>query len=309
MDQPLVSVVIPAYNAELTLARAVQSILDDTYPRKEIWIVDDGSTDETRRIAQGLVAGAEGCVHLVELSHGGANRARNRGLRESKGDYVQFLDADDWLVNDKLARSVELFYAASEQDVYLVYTGPESTNAGGLASGEFSLFTHGINTVAAVWLREFLVSSGLEWDEDLQCWQEADFFFRALVKTGGADRIRHLPGEFFVRERTTTGISSHYFSEPYILAQNLAIERIYDCCRKLPKGAVCVEGQYSTYKKSLLGRSIICGARKAWHLLAPEVRGLPVGMRWKMLSHLPYSAVRASYLVYRSLKRLTRMAK
>lgn len=308
-NAPLVSVVIPAYNAEATLARAVQSVLDDRHPRKDVLIVDDGSTDATREIARQLLQTGEVSVRLIELPHGGANQARNVGLREAKGAFVQFLDADDWLINDKLYRSVELFDSGDDGEVCLVYTGQESTSAADLAAGEFSLFTHGLNTVAALWHREFLVSAGLEWDEELRCWQEAEFFFRALVQMGGRYRVRNLAGDFFVRERTTTGISSHYFSESYILAQNRAIERIYDQCRKLPNGTGRVEGQYSAYKQSLLGRSVICGAPKAWRLLAPAVRALPGPMKWKLISHLPYAAVRASYVVYRSAKRLMGTAK
>lgn len=306
---PLVSVVIPAYNAEATLARAVQSVLDDRHPRKEVLIVDDGSTDATRTAARQLLRTGPESVRLIEFPNGGANRARNIGLRQAEGTFVQFLDADDWLVNNKLSRSVDLFGAEDNGDVRLVYTGPKSTSAEDLASGEISLFTHGINTVAAMWRREFLVSAGLEWDEELSCWQEAEFFFRALIQIGGRHRVRNLPGVFFMRDRNTEGISSRYFSEDYILVQDLAIEKIYDRCRKMPNRTARVDRQHKSYKQSLLGRSIICGAPKAWNQLAPEVRGLSDSLRWKCASRMPYPAVRAAYVVYRSLKRLIGIAK
>ncbi len=239
----LVSVVIPAYNAEKTLGRAIQSVLDDRYPFKEILIVDDGSTDATRVVAEPFLKNSEVRVRLIELPHGGANKARNAGLRQSEGVFVQFLDADDWLINDKLQQSIDLFCSDDKSDICLVYTGKESINSTALASGCFSYFTHGINTVAAMWKREFLIEAGLEWDEDLQCWQEAEFYFRALVKLGSAERIRHLPGKFYERDTSTAGISSKYFSEGYILAQNMAINRIYAHCQQLPQANCNVNSQ------------------------------------------------------------------
>jgi len=98
---PLVSVIVTAYNAERSLARALQSAADQTYPRCEIIVVDDGSRDRTAEVARTF-------RHLRYPSqpNEGLGAARNRGIRASTGAYITFLDADDLYLPDKVGRQV-----------------------------------------------------------------------------------------------------------------------------------------------------------------------------------------------------------
>ncbi|HZF01307.1 MAG TPA: glycosyltransferase family 2 protein [Methylomirabilota bacterium] len=103
--KPLVSILIPAYNAEQWIADAIQSALRQTWPEKEIIVVDDGSTDRTSAIAdefstQGVLAAFQ--------SHQGAAAARNKAFSLCHGDFIQWLDADDLLAPDKISRQMEL---------------------------------------------------------------------------------------------------------------------------------------------------------------------------------------------------------
>lgn len=92
-DAPRVSVVIPAYNAEKFLAQAIQSVVDQSFKDFELIIVDDGSVDQTRTIAQSF----DGVRYLYQTNSGVA-AARNRGIEASTGEFVAFLDADDvWM--------------------------------------------------------------------------------------------------------------------------------------------------------------------------------------------------------------------
>ncbi len=102
-QQPLVSIIIPVYNAEKYLAETISSALDQTWPNKEIIIVDDGSTDQSLKIAQSF---NNKIIHLYRQENKGASAARNKGLLAAKGDYVQFLDADDLLMSDKISTQV-----------------------------------------------------------------------------------------------------------------------------------------------------------------------------------------------------------
>jgi len=105
--KPLVSILIPAYNAERWISDTIKSALDQTWPRKEIIIVDDGSRDQTFRIAQQF---ASKNVSVVTQENYGASATRNKAFNLCQGDYIQWLDADDLLTPAKIAEQM----AASE---------------------------------------------------------------------------------------------------------------------------------------------------------------------------------------------------
>jgi glycosyltransferase involved in cell wall biosynthesis len=91
---PLTSVVIPAYNAELFLERTLRSALRQTHSNLEVIVVDDGSTDKTRVIAEAAAA-TDDRVRIISVPNGGVAKARNIGIAEASGEFVAFLDADD----------------------------------------------------------------------------------------------------------------------------------------------------------------------------------------------------------------------
>ncbi len=96
--------VIPAYNSERYIGRALESVLGQSYGVSEIIVVDDGSSDGTAEAVRGFGE----AVRLIEQENGGASAARNAGIKSASGEWVAFLDADDeWLV-DKLAKQVEI---------------------------------------------------------------------------------------------------------------------------------------------------------------------------------------------------------
>lgn len=101
---PLVSILIPAYNAEEWIADTIQSALAQTWPRKEVIVVDDGSKDQTAALARRF---ASAQVAVVTQENQGAAAARNRALALYQGDYIQWLDADDLLAPDKIERQMQ----------------------------------------------------------------------------------------------------------------------------------------------------------------------------------------------------------
>lgn len=101
--QPLVSVVIPAYNAERFVLDALRSVIDQHYEPIEILLVDDGSQDQTVALVEQELPG----VRIIRQQNAGAAAARNTGLREARGDLICLLDADDGWFPGKLAAQVE----------------------------------------------------------------------------------------------------------------------------------------------------------------------------------------------------------
>lgn len=99
-----ISVVIPCYNHAVFLPEAIESVFHQTCPGLEVIVVDDGSTDETERVAQNYAG-----VRYVKQNRQGVSTARNTGLRCCRGDYVVFLDADDRLLPNHFQKSLQAF--------------------------------------------------------------------------------------------------------------------------------------------------------------------------------------------------------
>lgn len=103
--RPLVSVLIPAYNAAAWVAKSLESVLAQDWPRVEVVVVDDGSRDDTLAAARRFESKR---VKVVTQENRGAAAARNRALSLAQGDYIQWLDADDLLGADKISRQLAI---------------------------------------------------------------------------------------------------------------------------------------------------------------------------------------------------------
>lgn len=108
---PLVSVVLPAYNAAPLIARTLKSILSQTYCHLEVLVVDDGSTDETAAIVQAVAAG-DRRVKLLHQPNAGVAAARNLAIRQAQGEFIAPIDADDLWHPDHLQRQTACFLSA-----------------------------------------------------------------------------------------------------------------------------------------------------------------------------------------------------
>ncbi len=138
--KPLVSILIPAYNSQAWIADTLRSALGQTWEPKEIIVVDDGSSDQTLAIARKFESDQ---VRVVSQKNQGAASARNTALSLCRGDYIQWLDADDFLAPDKISLQMAVLSGIGSKRV--------------LVSSEFGKFLH-------QWQRAEFVPSGL-WDD------------------------------------------------------------------------------------------------------------------------------------------------
>ena len=90
---PVVSIVMPAYNAERWIANAIDSVLGQTYSDWELLVVDDGSSDDTEAVVRGY---DDPRISLISQANRGPYHSRNTGLKQARGKYIALLDADDW---------------------------------------------------------------------------------------------------------------------------------------------------------------------------------------------------------------------
>lgn len=101
MDQNVISVIVPVYNTERYIKTCLESIRDQTWKSLEVWMVDDGSTDGSGRICDEF-AETDQRFHVIHQMNSGVSSARNQGIQHAKGQFVCFVDSDDWLEPDYL---------------------------------------------------------------------------------------------------------------------------------------------------------------------------------------------------------------
>lgn len=129
---PSISVVIPAYNAAATLPRALESILAQRRPAHEIVVIDDGSADATAEVVEGFARRGGGpALRYFRQANAGPSAARNRGVELASGDWIAFLDADDWYYPERLAQHASMIAADPGLD-FLVGSFDYRDAAGGM---------------------------------------------------------------------------------------------------------------------------------------------------------------------------------
>lgn len=124
-----ISIIIPTYNAQSTVGRAIESVLAQTYDDYEIIVIDDGSTDLTCEVVSQLMKDNSCIKFLVNDSNKGVAHSRNRGVKESSCEWIAFLDADDYWEANKL--ELQMKETAKYPDCKLFYTGSKFIDAEG----------------------------------------------------------------------------------------------------------------------------------------------------------------------------------
>lgn len=127
---PKVSVIIPAYNAMAYLPETLESVLNQTFRDFEVLIINDGSTDSITSWASGI---EDSRVRLISQENTGLSGARNKGIAESRGEYVALIDSDDLWQSTKLERQVQ--YLDNHSDIGLVYTWTMLIDSVGKSTG------------------------------------------------------------------------------------------------------------------------------------------------------------------------------
>jgi glycosyltransferase involved in cell wall biosynthesis/peptidoglycan/xylan/chitin deacetylase (PgdA/CDA1 family)/protein-L-isoaspartate O-methyltransferase len=192
--RPRVSIVVPAFQAAATLDRALDSLLQQSFSDLEIIVVDDGSTDETFAVASRR-AEADRRLRVLRQPNRGASAARNAGLAAVRGEWIGFLDSDDWFDREFLARLLGLLDTAPEAgvlycDFALVDASgkvqeeqrvPDLSDAFGILARNCSLSVHCALTRADVMARAGHFDEALAINEDWDLWQR-------IARTGAVFR-------------------------------------------------------------------------------------------------------------------------
>lgn len=209
MHQGLVSIIIPIYNAEKYLAETIKSAINQTWENKEIIVVDDGSTDRSLVIANQF---SEYGLIIISQKKNGAAAARNVGLRNAKGSFIQFLDADDLLSPNKielqmeeistfpekisLSNSVHFFegsdpltFSPSKADIDLFTSTGEPSD---FLLNLYGRVGHGGIVPVHSWLtpRALLDKAGY-WNESLSLDDDGEYFCRVVLASTEVVFVQH----------------------------------------------------------------------------------------------------------------------
>lgn len=238
---PLVSVIIPLYNARAYIGECINSVLEQTYHPIEVIVVDDGSTDTSADFVETHYGSH---VRLVRQENQGASAARNHGLDVATGDYIQFLDADDTMAYNKIASEMMVLERAGFTGTDVVFcqwnfmedgtTGMKSVthdyDRAVDALVECQLQGCGIYPHCYLTPRKLIQKAG-RWDETLTLTDDSEFFARVLAK---ADRLLFAPNTFVLYRRGTPGSLSKQKSDhdvECLMRGNIAISEIIEASR------------------------------------------------------------------------------
>jgi len=153
----LVSVIVPAYNVAPTIERTISSVLNQTYSKLEVLVVDDGSTDETALLVRRMAAG-EPRLRLLQKENGGLVSARNFGIAHSQAEFIAPIDADDLWHSEKIKKQMAIMQSRGDH-VGLVYCWARAINEQDQVLFDITPCTLRGNVYAALVIRNF-VSSG-----------------------------------------------------------------------------------------------------------------------------------------------------
>src|SRR5580693_7370638 len=197
MNAPLVSILIPAYNSEEWITQTIRSAMAQTWPRKEIIVVDDGSKDQTAKMAQQFASKE---VTVVSIQNQGSAAARNHALQLSQGDYIQWLDADDLLSPGKIESQLAALRGVENKRTLLSSSWAffnyrterarfiKSSLWHDLSPAEWLLrkMNENLHMQTSTWLtsRELAEAAG-PWDTRLVSDDDGEYFCRVLMASEG----------------------------------------------------------------------------------------------------------------------------
>jgi glycosyltransferase involved in cell wall biosynthesis len=315
MSAPLVSTIIPCYNAERWVAATLESALAQTWPNREIILVNDGSRDGSLAVARQFEPRG---VRIIDQPNAGASAARNAGLRAARGHYLQFLDADDLLAPDKIKRQLAALVNAPdqvascawgifrEQPAEAVFQPEPVWNDFPPVDWLVCSWNGGGMMHPAAWLvpRGVAESAG-PWDESLSLDDDGEYFCRILLASRGIKFVaaartfyRSHDGPRLSASRGQKAALSSFTATALKEQHLLALE-------DSPRTRRAMASRYShfAWEHLSVAPDLVARAVARWRALAPDLPP-PVGSRLTNLAVrlLGWRAARRLQLKFRDLR-------
>ena len=256
---PLVSILIPCYNSEQWIGYAIESALAQTWPNKQVIVLDDGSTDDSLHVIRRY----ESHLRWETGQNRGGGYARNRLLEMASGEWVQYLDADDYLLAEKVSEQVEFVVQHPEVDVAIGPTTMEFWSEQGVRHEQITVSgPHDYwamlaswqlpQTGAPLWKRSAILDVG-GWKRDQPCCQEHELYLRLLI--GGKKFAYHSSGGSIYRQWSDQTVCKR--DVPEVHRRRLEIEE------KLEE-FLSATGQLTQARRRAINQARFEMARSAW---------------------------------------------
>lgn len=218
-NNPLISVIIPLYNAAKFIAETLDSVLVQTYVNWECIVVDDGSTDNSAYIVLGYCNKDKRITYHKQLN-GGPSKARNIGLTLSKGDYIQYLDADDVLLPSRFEHLLLAYQHYNETILFSSLLVGKNDDIYATSQFGFNTSTKdavGFNEMYRIFGKELLFIPGsvlfprscllkVKWNESLSHSEDWDYYLQISKKTNF--RFQNYPEVLFLYRNTSNSLST-----------------------------------------------------------------------------------------------------
>lgn len=254
----LISVMIPAYNAEKYIGRCLESLKNQTYSNIEIVIVNDGSKDNTQLICEEYV-NKDSRFRLINQKNGGEGAARNKGLSEAKGKYLCFVDADDYVYPDFIENMYSMHNKYNAELVICGFTELKGAEVLNETSGDIQVMNQEQSMASLlletsfkgyVWNKMFdldiIRKKKLHFDETLAVWTDVLFVFQYMlnIKT---TIFNPEPKYYYIYiENSASHLANHL----------LGVEKSYSAIRAKEQMVDFIPKQYDSVNKQLSVRFV-----------------------------------------------------
>ena len=199
MTVPLVSIIVPVYNAERYIDKCINSILEQTYPHIELLLIDDGSPDKSGAICD-RYAQKDNRVRVFHKQNAGVSAARNTGINQAKGEFITFVDSDDWLEPQCIGECLNIINK-NKLD-FLQFSSKRVNDKGDilfLKTGETPILNASqyieadqiyIAAGCSIYRTSIINATNLKFDEDLKLGEDQLFIYHYISKCQSCMRIK-----------------------------------------------------------------------------------------------------------------------
>ena len=217
----MISVVVPVYNVEKYIVKCLESIANQDYKDFELLIINDGSTDESAKLAKNFLSTLDIDWQIIEKENGGLASARNKGIEESKGDYVVFIDSDDTVSSDFL----RLLQSEIENNIDFSFcnfaftksqTPPIDDNNDKTVFDRATLLevflkrTIKFVVPSMMFRKEFILNNNLFFDENIRFSEDQPYIWKAILSSSKSIYLHKMMYGYYIRENsimTSTPVS------------------------------------------------------------------------------------------------------